>query len=33
MNNKKPYFPAASERFPDCSQCERQNCRSRDWYS
>ena len=28
MNNKKPYFPAASER-PDCSQCERQNCHSR----
>ena len=31
MNNEKPYFPAASER-PDCSQCERQNCRSRGMY-
>lgn len=32
MNNTKPYFPAASERFPDCDRCDRQNCRSRGMY-
>lgn len=26
----KPYFPDASERFPDCGRCERQGCHSRE---